>query len=81
MKIEKIEKGVSIPEVHSDIKYPWPEMAVGDSVFIQPEKGQDLPHLLRKVGPSARYYGEKTEKRFKTMLDRENNGVRIWRVE
>ena len=37
--------------------------------------------LKRKVGPAARYYGEKTEKQFKTLLDRENNGVRIWRVE
>ena len=56
-------------------------MKVGDSVLIQAETGKKIYDLKRKVGPAARYYGEKTEKQFKTLLDRENNGVRIWRVE
>ena len=42
MKIGKIEKDVKIPEVHSKMKYPWPEMNVGDSVLIQAEKGEKL---------------------------------------
>ena len=81
MKIGKIEKEITISEVHSKIKYPWPEMEVGDSVLIQAEDGQTLFSLKRKVGPSARYYGEKTGKNFKTMLMREENGIRVWRVE
>lgn len=81
MKIGKIEKSVKIPEVHSSIKYPWPDMKVGDSVLIEADEGEKLYNLKRKVGPSARYYGEKTGKQFKTLLDHENNGVRVWRIE
>ena len=81
MKIHKVEKNVPIPEVHSKIKYPWPELKVGDSVLIEAEKGDRLYNLKRKVGPSARYYGEKTEKKFKTLIDHDVNGVRVWRIE
>jgi len=81
MKIEKIEKNIPIPEVHSKHKYPWPDMEVGDSVFIEAEKGQSLFNLKRIVGPAARYYGEKTGKQFKALLDHEANGVRVWRVK
>ena len=56
-------------------------MKVGDSVFIEPEEGQSLFELKRKVGPSARYYGDKTGKKFKTLMMREENGVRVWRIE
>ena len=81
MNIGKIEKGVKIPEVHSKTKYPWDKMEVGDSVLILAEKGQSLFDLKRKVGPSARYYGDKTGKKFKTLTIREENGVRVWRLE
>ena len=81
MKIGKIEKNVEIPVVHSKQKYPWDQMEVGDSVFIEAEEGQALFNLKRTVGPSARYYGDKTGKKFKTLKDDENNGVRVWRVE
>ncbi len=81
MKIYEIEKNVAIPEVHSKIKYPWPNMEVGESVSIQAEDGEKLYNLKRKVGPAARYYGEKTGKQFKTLLDHDGNGVRVWRIE
>ncbi len=81
MKIGKIEKKVEIPAVHSKHKYPWPDMQVGDSVFIKADKGKDLYNLKRKVGPSARYYGDVTGKKFKTLMIREDNGVRVWRIE
>ena len=81
MEIRKIEKDVPIPEVHSKHKYPWSEMKVGDSVFIQAEDGDSIYHLKRTVGPAARYYGDKTAKKFKTLVDHENNGVRVWRIE
>ncbi len=81
MKIYEIEKNVQIPAVHSKIKYPWPDMKVGESVLIQAEKGEKLYALKRKVGPSARYYGEKSGKQFKTLLEHGNNGVRVWRLE
>lgn len=56
-------------------------MEVGDAVFIEPDKGQSLFSLKRIVGPSANYFGNVTGKKFKTMMMREENGVRTWRIE
>ena len=81
MTIGKIEKDVKIPEGHSKMKDPWPEMTVGDSVLIQAEKGEKLYNLKRRVGPAARYYGEKTGKTFKTLIDHTEGGVRVWRTK
>ncbi len=81
MIINKIEKGIKIPAVHSKHKYPWDLMQVNDSVFIRVDKGESLYKLKRKVGPAARYYGDVTGKKFKTLLMREDNGVRVWRIE
>lgn len=81
MKIGKIESDIPFPEVTMHIDYPWPEMEVGESVLIQPDDGEKLYSLKRKVGPSARYYGERTGKRFKTIIEHESNGLRVWRME
>jgi len=56
-------------------------MEVGDSVFFEAEKKENLYNIKRIVGPAARYYGDKTGKRFKTLLERENNDMRIWRIK
>jgi len=80
MIINAIEKDVDIPTVHSRYKYPWEVMEINDSVFIIAEKGETLDKLKRRVGPSARYYGKVSGKKFKTLLMREENGVRVWRV-
>lgn len=80
MEIGKVEEDVPIPEVNSKVKYPWPEMKVGDSVLIQPDEGQSLYTLKRKIGPSARYYGDTSGKQVKTMLMRGENGIRVWRT-
>jgi hypothetical protein len=81
MKIGKVEKKVKIPEVHSKFRYPWSDVEVGDSVLIQAEEGEKLFNLKRKVGPSETYYGQKTGKKFKTLLDHDSNGVRVWRID
>ena len=47
MEIGKIEKEVKIPTVHSAIKFPWPDMEVGESVFIAADKGEDSYILKR----------------------------------
>lgn len=80
MIINEVEKGIDIPSVHSRYQYPWEQMEVNDSVFISAEKGVSVENLKRKVGPSARYYGNVTGKKFKTLLMREDNGVRVWRI-
>ena len=81
MKIGKVEKNVSFPEVHSKFKFPWPEMEVGDSVFIKTGKTETVDILKRKVKGSARYYGVKSDKKFSSLVNREKDGVRVWRVE
>ena len=81
MKINAIEKNVEIPAVHSKHNYPWSDMEVGDSVFVKADKGEQLFNLKRKVGPAARYYGQVTGKKFKTLMIREDNGVRVWRLK
>ena len=80
MKIGKVEKNVSFPEVHSKFKFPWPEMEVGDSVFIKAGKTETVDMLKRKVKGSARYYGVKSDKKFSALVNREKDGVRVWRV-
>jgi hypothetical protein len=81
MEIRKIEKNFPFPEVLSKHNYPWPGMEVGDSVLIQTEDGEPLFKLKRRVWSASNYYGIKTNKKFKTMLIHEKNGVRVWRVE
>ena len=81
MIINEIQKDVKVPVVHSKHNYPWEDMKINDSVFIQADKGESLYKLKRKVGPAARYYGDVTGKKFKTLLMREDNGVRVWRIE
>ncbi len=81
MKIGKIEKYVKMPTVPSRFKYPWPDMEVGDSVIIAANKGESLTNLMKKVRPSAYYYGDLTGKKFKTLIAREDCGVRVGRIE
>ncbi len=80
MIVNEIEKDVKVPAVHSKHKYPWDQMDVDDSVFIKATQDESLYNLKRKVGPAARYYGDVTGKKFKTLLMRDDNGIRIWRV-
>ncbi len=80
MKVGKIEKNVPVPEVHSQISFPWPEMEVGDSVLVRVGKGEPIDELKRKVKGSSRYYGIRTGKKFRSLINREEHGIRVWRV-
>ncbi len=81
MIINKIEKKVPNPAIHSKHKYPWAGMGLGDSVLIISSNGETLSKLKRRVGRAGRYYGQINGKKFKTLMMREDNGVRVWRVE
>jgi len=74
----KIEKGIPIPDGRSARKYPWREMGIGDSVFIQPAAGRTLEQTRMALSNSLRMA---RPFRFTTKVDKENNGVRIWRTE
>jgi len=81
MIVSEIDKDVKMPTVHSKFRYPWEKMEVNDSVLIKAEDGESLDALKRQVGPSARYYGNVTGKKFKALLMRQEDGVRVWRIE
>ncbi len=81
MIVHEIEKGIQMPTVHSKFKYPWEKMDINDSVFITAEEGNSLESLKKRVGAAARYYGKVTGKKFKALLMRADNGVRVWRIE
>ena len=81
MKINRVEKRVPTPGIHSKHKYPWDGMGLGDSVLIIANNGETLSKLKRRVGRAGRYYGQINGKKFKTLMMREENGVRVWRIE
>lgn len=81
----QIEKGHSIPEPHRGplgprgSKYPFADMAVGDSFLVTDEKEQN------GVASSAQRYGKMHDARFITrrrnMAEHGEEGVRVWRVD
>lgn len=68
-----IEKGIPAPESSGSKKYPFVDLAVGDSVFIDGAKFKGKEYCAAKA--AARYKG------FKIRAKSENGGIRIWRVE
>jgi hypothetical protein len=71
----KIEKGIPVPKAKGGRKarFPFREMTIGDSVFF----GQELAERARNAATLfARYNPE-----YKFTSRREENGVRIWRIE
>lgn len=75
----KIDKGVEIPGRPANGRgrkaiYPWEEMEVGDSFFIEYE-GDKRRQYASIAGHASKRYGKKfTARTF-------DNGVRIWRIE
>ena len=80
MKINKIQQNIPVPDVRSRVRYPWSRMEIGDSVLILAGENEQVELFKRKIYQSARYYGDKTGKKFKHLFDHEENGVRVWRV-
>ena len=80
MKIGKIERNVPIPQVRSKFDFPWPEMEVGDSILVKAGNSESVDKLKGKIKGSARYFGEKTGRKFRSLIDREEKGVRDWRI-
>lgn len=72
MKIN-IDKNVPIPEkVGRECKYPWRQMEIGDSFFIEGKRTNNMCSLIAAAGKRI---GRKFISR--TI----GNGVRIWRIE
>ncbi len=80
MKIGKIEKNVSIPELHLS-KYAWGDVSVGGSVLLRPGEGEILDILRNRVSKSIHKFNRRTGRKLRSMLIREDNVVRVWRTE
>jgi hypothetical protein len=65
----KIEKRIPQPSqrVHGNSKYPFGEMAVGDSFALEPA-------MKRRIARTAYVYGARKKKKFSV------RGNRIWRT-
>ena len=70
----KIDNDVPMPKATRSTKYPFRDMAVGESVFFdnEPKASQSNPAI------SAHVLAKREGKKFAAR--KEDNGVRIWRV-
>ena len=68
-----IQKDVPMPTSKRSRKYPFLDMAVGDSVFFDSEE------VNGKAYRAAMSTGTRHDLRF--VARREDNGLRIWRAE
>lgn len=76
MKIQ-IEKGVPIPgNVTRKTKYPFREMKVGESFFINDKI--DPERTRKKIAAAASMFSRDKEYKFKTQVF--EGGVRTWRI-
>lgn len=67
----KVEKHVPVPPPRAI--YPWSEMEVGDSFFV------DDPRLRERISSAAAKERQRSGKRFTVRKVR--GGLRVWRVE
>jgi hypothetical protein len=73
----KIEKTVPMPRrtgPGAPFKYPWRDMAVGDSFFVKNQTTQ-------QISSTARSWGERQTPPIKFSTRTENDGVRVWRIK
>ncbi len=61
--------------------YPWPEMEIGDSIFLEAEQGETLESIRVSVEMSVFQYTKNSGKKFSSKIIQESNGVRVWRLE
>ncbi len=80
MEIGKIEKNIPIPKLHVS-KYPWSDMAVGDSIRIPVGKNERIDIIRNRVSKSIHKYNRKTGKKLRSMSIPEKNAVKVWRTE
>lgn len=78
LSVFKIEKGVSLmPKDPVSRKYPFTQMEVGDSFFIENPAIDDIG----RIRSSACIYGKRTNKKFSIRKDGQKSGsYRCWRL-
>ena len=61
--------------------YPWPEMEIGDAIFLQADQGETPESIRVSVEASVFQYSKDSGKKFSSKIISESNGVRVWRLE
>lgn len=70
-----VECGIKIPKPSRKvIKYPFRQMNVGDSFFVEGERKKGKAHQASKMFRSR-------NKDYKFLAEHEGNGIRIWRID
>ncbi len=70
----EIDKHIPIPARYARAQYPWAQMKVGDSFFVEGDK-----KTCDAARSAARYQTKKTGERYSCR--KKPNGVRIWRTK
>jgi hypothetical protein len=72
----EIDKGIPMPALGSAKKYPFKDMEVGDSFFVEEnEKNGDINAIQKRLSVSA--YGYRPRKFSALKVE---GGVRVWRI-
>ena len=80
-----IEKNVPIPKKEKKYKYPFRNMEILDSFFIEVKERDErkrqyrLNRLQSDIVGSARSYRETNMNNFKVITRRSDKGIRVWR--
>lgn len=85
MRIGKIEKGVQPPPSRYSGRYAHilEKLNINESIMIRTDPGENFYQLTNVLAAAMSRYGKKSNKIFvyRTLMDDEGYGLRIWRVE
>jgi len=81
----EVENGIEIPAPKRGRgrppKYPWAEMEIGDSFFVEAQEGRSIENQQRSLSASGRSYGVRKHVGMKFRTRTVEGGVRVWRIE
>jgi len=75
-----IDKNISIPVSHNHKKYPFDEMEIGDSFYVE-ANGSQLNSVQTKLKSAASHWMVRNRKSYLFVTRRQGDGIRIWRTE
>ena len=78
MSAYHIEKGIPLPTMPTNMKYPWRDMKVGDSFFVPVKKESE--RTMRGAITSSFYNYQRGNRGQRIALRQVKGGFRIWRV-
>lgn len=78
-RMYEIEDGIPLPpHTRREIRYPFPELEVGQSFLVPWPDGRQPQSFANQISSRATQWGRRLGRVFRTRSSRE--GVRVWRV-